>query len=301
MKYFSYIPKIEYSFQGKEYEMIDIFRTNYITLEQDLKTEQLINNQFSIENTARSIFDDSNGHWIISTINDINSKSEIPDFIDNTITETVKRYERKKSYFFKEILSVNSGNFIIKAEDFPTFSITGGDPYAVVYEYNPNLRNITVIENGTTFAKNDTLIFLRLNEQRTGLEIVPPSQGVSLEKIEPWTNTPIGFIKNNIDQNPYTNVSGSGITAFSSNSTGITFAKTLLYSYMTDGISHSSYSIQNVISKLKTKDNIRITLPNKNTLNSILEATQTAFDIENSSRVWNINIGQDHSNISLYS
>jgi len=299
MKYFSYIPKIEYSFQGKEYKMIDIFRTNYITLEQDLKTEQLIDSQFSVEDTARSIFDDSNGHWIISTINNINSKSEIPDFIDNTTTETVERYKRKKSYFFKEILSVNSGNFMIKAEDFSTFSITGGDPYAVVYEYNPNLRNITVIENETTFAKNDTLIFLRLNEQGTGFDIVSPSQGVSLEKIEPWTNTPIRFIKNNINQNPYTNVSGSGITAFSSNSTGITFTKTLLYSYMTDGISHSSYNIENVISKLKTKDNIRITLPNKNTLDSILEATQTAFDIENSSRVWNINIRQDYSNISL--
>jgi len=299
MKYFSYFPKIDYLFQGKEYEMIDIFRTNYITLEQDLKTEQLINDQFSIENTARSIFDDPNGHWIISTINNINSKSEIPQFIDDTITETVDRYKRKKSYFFKEILSVNSGNFIIKAEDFETFSITGGDPYAVVYEYNPTLRNITVIENGTTFAKHDTLIFLKLNEQKTGFDIVPPPQGVSLEKIEPWTNTPIGFIKNNIDQNPYTNVSGSGITAFSPNSTGITFAKTLLYSYMIDGISHSSYSIKNVISEIKTKDNIYITLPNKNILNSVLEGTQTAFDIENSSRVWNINIGQDYSNISL--
>jgi len=68
---------------------------------------------------------------------------------------------------------------------------------------------------------------------------------------------------------------------------------------MIDGISHSSYSIQNVISKLKTKDNIYITLPNKNILNSVLEGTQTAFNIEKSSRVWNINIGQDYSNISL--
>jgi hypothetical protein len=121
--------------------------------------------------------------------------------------------------------------------------------------------------------------------------LTPPGiTGITLEKETSFLDSIIEFKKNNIWENPYTNVSGSGITQFAPTVDGTTFEKTLLYSYMTDGNSHSNYIIQTQQLEIIEADNISLKIPKQETIGEIQSGMGNAFSIENSSRVWTINV-----------
>jgi len=293
MKYFELHPTIEYDFNENNvlYDMVDIFRFNTIELDDVLKINYVLEEGSDLHNISTTYFGSAENHWILNITNSIDSVEKIPELVEEKTINLFNKNKRKKSYFFIQKLNLAPGNFLIKTDDFDGFSITGGDPYALVTEYDSILRKATIIEPpGSTLFQGDSVLVLRKNEQQTNFEIVTPPgiQGISLDKNIPYVNSVLQFEKNNIWENPYKNVSGSGVTYFSTNSEGITFSKTLLFSYITNGISHAQFNIITEINKVKKADNILLKIPNVPT-SLISNGIREAFSIQNSSRVWTIN------------
>jgi len=294
MKYFELHPIIEYDFNENNvlYDMVDIFRYNTIELDDVLKIDYVLEEGNDLHNISTTYFDSAENHWILNITNSIDSVEKIPELLEEKIINLFNKNKRKKSYFFIQKLNLAPGNFLIKTEDFTGFTITGGDPYAIVTEYDSILRKATIIEpSGSTLFQGDSVLILRKNEQQTNFEIVDPPgiQGISLDKNIPYVNSVLQFEKNNIWENPYKNVSGTGITYFSTNSEGTTFSKTLLFSYITNGISHASFNIVTEIDKVKKADNVLLKIPKVST-SLISNGMKEAFSIQNSSRVWTVNL-----------
>ena len=123
-----------------------------------------------------------------------------------------------------------------------------------------------------------------------GVDYITP-QGVSLQKITNIETFPIRFSLSSSTISPYLNVSGSGTTYISEGSTGITFSKTLLYSYITSGISHSQYKIDTEQTNfIVNKNDLSIKIPTTETINTIETGMADSMKIINMSRLFNINI-----------
>lgn len=292
MKYFELHPIIEYDFNENNvlYDMVDIFRYNTIELDDVLKTDYVLEEGNDLHNISTTYFDSAENHWILNITNSIDSVEKIPELVEEKIINLLNKNKRKKSYFFIKKLNLVPGDFLIKTEDFTGF--TEGDPYAIVTEYDSILRKATITEpSGSTLFQGNSVLILRKNEQQTNFQIVDPPgiQGISLDKNIPYVNSVLQFEKNNIWENPYKNVSGTGITYFSTNSEGTTFSKTLLFSYITNGISHAQFDIVTEIDKVKKADNVLLKIPNVST-SIISNGIREAFSIQNSSRVWTVNL-----------
>lgn len=296
MKYFDFHPVVDYNFSENlsSYEMIDIFRTNVIVLDDDLKKTHLIEPTTNIEELANTYYNDSNYFWLLYLANNITTPNDLPQTIQEKQSQLIENNKRKKNYFFIRNLVLKPGDVLLHVNDFSTFSITGGDPYCVVKEHDNILRKTTILENsdGATLSEGNTILVLRVNEENNGFILVDPpgENGVSLDKITNWVDGVINFKKNNFLQNPYLNVSGSGITFFNQSAEGSTFEKTLLYSYITDGISHSSFIIENELTIVEKNDNILLKIPRDSTTLAIEDGMKQAFNIQNSARVFTLNV-----------
>lgn len=161
-----------------------------------------------------------------------------------------------------------------------------------VKSWDPRFRSFVVGEKlptGNSFNKSDTIIIARLTE--VGVDLVTTPQGVSLQKITNIETFPIRFSLSSSTISPYLNVSGSGTTYISAGSTGTSFSKTLLYSYITSGISHSQYKIDSEQTNFViNKNDLSIKIPTIETINTIESGIADSMKITDRSRLFNINI-----------
>jgi hypothetical protein len=294
MKYFESHPITEYNFFENYFStpVIDIFRCNFIEIDDVLKTDYIVKQYDNIIDISRQYLDSPESHWILNISNNILFEDEMPEPITEKLLNLQNKNKRKRSYFFIKNLKLKPGDVILKGSQFSSFD-SNVHPYSIVYNYDKILRKATIIQpEGSTFLKeNDIVVFARKDASGTLSLLTPPGiTGITLEKETSFLDSIIEFKKNNIWENPYTNVSGSGITQFAPTVDGTTFEKTLLYSYMTDGNSHSNYIIQTQQLEIIEADNISLKIPKQETIGEIQSGMGNAFSIENSSRVWTINV-----------
>lgn len=281
MKYFDKHPIIDYSLAGNTYKFIDIFRRNILNIDENILETRVIEPNDTLESIASDLYDDANLSWAISLTNNYYSKDTIPSL------ETNISITNNKVYSILQIPNIKFGDIVFNIDniDSPTFD------FLYIKSWDPRFRSFVVAEKlleGNSFQETDTIVIARLTED---LNIITPPGGVSLEKITDIESFPIRFSLGSSTISPYLNVSGSGSTYLSEGSTGTTFAKTLLYSYITDGISHSEYSqdTQQTIFVLN-KNDLSIKIPTVQTINTIENGIIKAMQDIDTSRLAYINI-----------
>lgn len=282
MKYFDKHPIIDYSLAGNTYKFIDIFRRNILNIDENILETRIIGPNDTLESIALDLYDDSNLSWAISLTNNYYSKDTIPSL------ETNISITNNKVYSILQIPNIKFGDIVFDIDNIghPTFD------FLYIKSWDPRFRSFVVAEKSPTensFQETDTIIIARLKEGQD-VELITP-HGVSLEKITNIESFPIRFSLGSSTISPYLNVSGSGSTYLSEGSTGTTFAKTLLYSYITDGISHSQYNqdTQQTIFVLN-KNDLSIKIPTLQTINTIENGIIKAMQDIDTSRLAYINI-----------
>ena len=282
MKYFDKHPIINYTLNGNNYNFIDIFRRNILNIDERFLETYIFESNDTLESIATKQYDDASLSWAISLANNYYSKDTIPS-LDTTIPIT-----NNKVYSILELPNIKFGDIVFNINNIgdPTFD------FLYIKSWDPRFRSFVVGEKlptGNSFNKSDTIIIARLKEG--GVDLVTTPQGVSLQKITNTETFPIRFSLSSSTISPYLNVSGSGTTYISEGSTGITFSKTLLYSYITSGISHSQYKIDTEQTNfIVNKNDLSIKIPTTETINTIESGIADSMKITNKSRLFNINI-----------
>ncbi len=282
MKYFDKHPIINYSLNGNNYNFIDIFRRNIVNIDERFLETYILESNDTLESIATKQYDDASLSWAISLANNYYSKDTIPS-LDTTISIT-----NNKVYSILELPDIKFGDIVFDISNInsPTFD------FLYVKSWDPRFRSFVVGEKlptGNSFNKSDTIIIARLTEG--GVDLVTTPQGVSLQKITNIETFPIRFSLSSSTISPYLNVSGSGTTYISAGSTGTSFSKTLLYSYITSGISHSQYKIDSEQTNfIINKNDLSIKLPTVETINTIESRIADLMKITDRSRLFNINI-----------
>lgn len=285
MKYFDHHPIFGYSFLGITYNFVDIFRKNILDIDDTFLETYSIETNDTLETISNKLYDDAQYSWVLALTNNYHSRSTLPTL------ETDITLSNNKIYSIITIPDIKFGDIVINRNDLDGFS-TVTDPFLYVVDWNPTFRSIIVKEKlltSNSFDESDTITVLRKNAEQTFDEIT--ASGVSLERISDVEKFPIRFSLSGRTISPYLNVSGSGITYMPEASTGSTFTKTLLYSYITDGISHGAYTLVTEAAKFKTdKNDISMKMPNPATVYSIEDEIKKTMSITNKSRLFGIKI-----------
>ena len=282
MKYFDKHPIINYSLNGNNYNFIDIFRRNIVNIDERFLETYILESNDTLESIATKQYDDASLSWAISLANNYYSKDIIPS-LETTIPIT-----NNKVYSILELPDIKFGDIVFDISNInsPTFD------FLYVKSWDPRFRSFIVGEKlltGNSFNKSDTIIIARLTEE--GVDLITTPQGVSLQKITNIETFPIRFSLSSSTISPYLNVSGSGTTYISAGSTGTAFSKTLLYSYITSGISHSQYKIDSEQTNfIVNKNDLSIKIPTVETINTIESGIADSMKITDRSRLFNINI-----------
>ena len=282
MKYFDKHPIINYSLNGNNYNFIDIFRRNIVNIDERFLETYILESNDTLESIATKQYDDASLSWAISLANNYYSKDTIPS-LETTIPIT-----NNKVYSILELPDIKFGDIVFDISNInsPTFD------FLYVKSWDPRFRSFIVGEKlltGNSFNKSDTIIIARLTEE--GVDLITTPQGVSLQKITNIETFPIRFSLSSSTISPYLNVSGSGTTYISAGSTGTAFSKTLLYSYITSGISHSQYKIDSEQTNfIVNKNDLSIKIPTVETINTIESGIADSMKITDRSRLFNINI-----------
>ena len=282
MKYFDKHPIINYSLNGINYNFIDIFRRNIVNIDERFLETYILESNDTLESIATKQYDDASLSWAISLANNYYSKDTIPS-LETTIPIT-----NNKVYSILELPDIKFGDIVFDISNInsPTFD------FLYVKSWDPRFRSFIVGEKlltGNSFNKSDTIIIARLTEE--GVDLITTPQGVSLQKITNIETFPIRFSLSSSTISPYLNVSGSGTTYISAGSTGTAFSKTLLYSYITSGISHSQYKIDSEQTNfIVNKNDLSIKIPTVETINTIESGIADSMKITDRSRLFNINI-----------
>ena len=282
MKYFDKHPIINYSLNGINYNFIDIFRRNIVNIDERFLETYILESNDTLESIATKQYDDASLSWVISLANNYYSKDTIPSL------ETIIPITNNKVYSILELPDIKFGDIVFDISNInsPTFD------FLYVKSWDPRFRSFIVGEKsltGNSFNKSDTIIIARLTEE--GVDLITTPQGVSLQKITNIETFPIRFSLSSSTISPYLNVSGSGTTYISAGSTGTAFSKTLLYSYITSGISHSQYKIDSEQTNfIVNKNDLSIKIPTVETINTIESGIADSMKITDRSRLFNINI-----------
>ena len=282
MKYFDKHPIINYSLNGINYNFIDIFRRNIVNIDERFLETYILESNDTLESIATKQYDDASLSWVISLANNYYSKDTIPSL------ETIIPITNNKVYSILELPDIKFGDIVFDISNInsPTFD------FLYVKSWDPRFRSFIVGEKsltGNSFYKSDTIIIARLTEE--GVDLITTPQGVSLQKITNIETFPIRFSLSSSTISPYLNVSGSGTTYISAGSTGTAFSKTLLYSYITSGISHSQYKIDSEQTNfIVNKNDLSIKIPTVETINTIESGIADSMKITDRSRLFNINI-----------
>lgn len=283
MKYFQHHPYMSYNINGKEYSFLDIFRKNTLSVDENFQEVYVLRTNDSLESISEKLYDTPDNSWLLFLNNNYFLHTDIPSF------NTQIQLSNKKVYSIKTIHNIKQNDIVIDA-NLDNFGVTSSFLY--VDSWDPVFRSVVVTEigaSGDSFQKHQSIAIIRKNIDENGFDLITPPGGISLEKISYVENFPIRFRSTTNIVSPYLNVSGSGQTYFSESCVGVTFNKTLLNSYITDGISHGAYSIVTKANKYTSqKTEISIKTPIVDAVSPIESEIKKTMGILNRSRLFNI-------------
>jgi len=297
MKYFDKHPVFSYSFyKNTQYNFLDIFRKNTIKIDDYFIYSVILNDQYSFEKYSDVSYDNTEYSWLIPLVNNFISRKEL------SILEPTSKTSDKKIYYLKELTNPKFGDIIIKDIHYiDGFSIST-NPYSIVTgNFNTEFRYITASETTKdSFANNDIIrIFSKDLINMTFVEVAggdPVGFTFTLMKVDEFDEVILNFRnkEDNIVTSPYLNVSGSGATYMSIGATGEAFIKTLLYSYITDGISHGiSYTVETPYSNtVIANKTLTLNTIDRDILNNIDNMMQNSLEDIDKSRNFAITITQ---------
>lgn len=289
MLYFDNHPIFSYSFldQTKSYEFIDLFRRNFVEIDPLLLSTNIVRPNDTLEHNAKGIYGDESMSWVLSVINNYYSRDLVASLNQNI------KITNKKVYSILDIIDIKFGDLIIDHNDFAGFS-KAVDPFVFVSNWDALMRSMIITDNTeSSFIENTRIDILRFDALQGALERITGTEGITLEKITDVETFPIRFTTNNITISPYLNVSGvTGNTYMPINATGASFGNTLLYSYITDGLSHSNYDTETKETKFRevANTNISINFVNRTIVAEIEKEFEKTLSDTNKSRAFNIQI-----------
>ena len=279
---------------------MDIFRKNGLIIDDLFLYDTIVNDTFNFEKYSDISLERVEYSWLIPLVNNFISRKELP------ILEPIPKVSDKKIYYLKELINPKFGDIIIKDTHYASaggFSLSI-HPYSVITgNFNTEFRYITASETTEdSFSRNDIIrIFSKDLVNMTFVEVADTDPiGVTfiLMKVDEFDKVILNFRakEDNIVTSPYLNVSGSGATYMSIGVTGQSFTKTLLYSYITDGISHgTTYTAETPHSNtVLTNKKLTLKTIDKNITNNIFSFMKSSFSDVDKSRNFIITINKSN-------
>ena len=154
--YFKNFPNIEYRFNTRGIEMVDIFRSVKFT-KATLDSVELfetfsLNDGDTPEKIADQVYKDVRLYWLILLANDIiDINTEWPRFGSDESADFATSYEGGFAIYFDNEIDVKVGDYIALSRNGPVDT----NQYGVVNNYYPDLNKIEVINSGFSFTDAD--------------------------------------------------------------------------------------------------------------------------------------------------
>ena len=293
MTYFNFHPKTEYSINGINKAVIDIFRKIKLNITQP--NTEVIGSKIFPETISYQKYQDEKLSWLVPISNDINLSSDwfLPNIIK--LSELKTKYQNQIVYSITTLPDLVENDIIIKG-------LSYNGPIGYVKEWDSNFRTITTIHSaGVSFDLGDNITFWRktdtsinniyfLGMGNTGTSGITNS--TEIQKKTDVLDYPIQFSKQGAKISPYYGISPGNTFIFNdtlalNDVNGFThtilnkFNKSLLSADFTYITTNDLYSKSN-ISNIKLVDQIDI--------NTIQLEMKDKFKIINKYRIYEINI-----------
>jgi len=200
--YLNKLPKLKYTFNNTEYDLVDIFRRvsfRQATLDNSsIFFTYYVTDDDTPENIARNFYKDANLWWLVLLPNNIISNNEFP-ISENYLTSFIEtKYPGKILFFSEYIPNLKVGNVIagvtLNASS-TEIQNTSEENYAVVVEYNKVFRYALVNKINGSLEANDIVGFYDKDSNEITHDFIDTSGGET--KSKSWAN--IKVIKNNVD------------------------------------------------------------------------------------------------------
>lgn len=294
--------EIKYNFNGKEINILDIFRNvSFVNVDTSKAFEDYyIQEGETPEIISAKIYGNTSYSWIVMLAN---SKSLLKKdwFVSSS------EYERYKEEVFggdaayiSALPDIQQGDVFAKVVSYGTTEATSVDntAYRHIVDFDPYLRKIHGVSGGGTFASGDYIVFARFNPEDgtvTPIQFLNGSNPPVLVDytrllfIEPYYDS-LSYLynSNNIVVDPY-RTSGSGVTGINSDTiylntndttTKNNFAKCLLYKYGQSGGPPETGLFAKTIGEIdydKYLDKQKIKILKPEYLSVVLSALETAL------------------------
>lgn len=252
--YFNKFNRINYTIDGKEYELLNIFsRVSFIYpyISDQVWDEYIIQEGESPENVAHSVYGDTALSWFVLLQNNILSEDEWYGGDLKFTTLLSQRYDGDALYI-TNLPNLQEGDLVVKVTQTSGNTVTEIDEqtYRIVKNFDKQFRYVWGVKGSGTFSANNKIAFARKsNNTITILDLVDSSTGdttqfTTIKYIEPKNQAPIYFVKvdnritipptvqfNGQIQEGYVNQSNESINPLD---VELNFADTLLYWYMSN-------------------------------------------------------------------
>ena len=283
---FNNYKKILYTIGNREVELRDIFTR--VTFLNDYTSERAYDYYYiqegeDPEDVARSVYGNEYYSWLVLMTNNIISEDEWYSG-DNVFLERLNTKYSGEAYYITNLPDLKPGDLMVKVTQTSPFTINENF-YRIVTDFDKTFRSVWGHGGSGEFLIGDNIMFARqnVNGSATKLnfissdDITNTTEYTDIKFIESKKNSPIHFKTINSDLVIPPNVvyvspaitsdsiSKDTIHTDDSDLTGENFARTLLYSYMTNngsvsGVEKLSYYAYE-LDKYRGSQKLRILKP----------------------------------------
>lgn len=283
---FNNYKKILYTIGNREVELRDIFTR--VTFLNDYTSERAYDYYYiqegeDPEDVARSVYGNEYYSWLVLMTNNIISEDEWYSG-DNVFLERLNTKYSGEAYYITNLPDLKPGDLMVKVTQTSPFTINENF-YRIVTDFDKTFRSVWGHGGSGEFLIGDNIMFARqnVNGSATKLnfissdDITNTTEYTDIKFIESKKNSPIHFKTINSDlvippnvvyvSPTITSDSISKDTIYTNDSelTGENFARTLLYSYMTNtgrvsGVEKLSYYAYE-LDKYRGSQKLRILKP----------------------------------------
>lgn len=255
--YFNKFNRINYTIDGKEYELLNIFtRVSFLF---DFTSPEVfdfytIQEGESPEDVANIVYGDTALSWFVILQNNIVSDDEWygGDIKFNTL---VNQYYAGESYYITNLPDAKEGDLLVKVTAITAenkVSTIDSTIYRIVKQFDKTFRCVWGLNGTGSFSVNDNIAIARKDENgnisfisfTSSDDVTKQTEVATLKFIEKRTNSPIHFLNvaNDATVPPNTEFDGTILSGYIPPntiytdiiSTSLNFANTLLYYYMTN-------------------------------------------------------------------
>ena len=286
---FNNYKKILYTIGNREVELRDIFTR--VTFLNDYTSERAYDYYYiqegeDPEDVARSVYGNEYYSWLVLMTNNIISEDEWYSG-DNVFLERLNTKYSGEAYYITNLPDLKPGDLMVKVTQNSPFGVIAIDEdfYRIVTDFDKTFRSVWGHGGSGEFVEGDKIMFARQNVNGSAtklnfissIDITNTTEYTDIKFIESKKNSPIHFKTINSDlvippNVVYVNsaiisdsISKDTIHTDDFDLTGENFARTLLYSYMTNtgrvtGVEKLSY-YDYELNKYRGSQKLRILKP----------------------------------------